>query len=103
MIRHLVLLRFRPEVTDDEKAALMAGLDALRGRVPGMLSFTALENVGVEPPVMHGFLDGFAIDFVDAAARDAYLADPEHRALGARLTAACEGGTNGILVFDHAI
>ena len=103
MIRHLVLLRFRPDVTQDERAALMHDLDALRGRVPGMLSFTRLENVSPEHAVVHGFHDGFAIELADAAARDGYLADPEHRAIGARLTAACAGGTEGLIVFDHAL
>ncbi len=102
MIRHLVLLRFQPDVTAAEKAALMAGLDALREHLPGMLAFTALANTSPEDPVVHGFRDGFAIDLADAAARDAYLADPAHRALGARLVAAC-GGLDGLVVFDHAL
>lgn len=103
MIRHLVLLRFRPVVTEADRAALMADLDALRAHLPGMLSFTALTNVSPEEPVVHGFRDGFAIDLADAAARDAYLADPAHRAAGARLVAACVGGAEGILVFDHVL
>jgi len=36
-------------------------------------------------------------------ARDAYLADEVHRAIGARLVAACSGGTEGLIVFDHAL
>lgn len=103
MIRHLVLLRFRPEVTQAERAALMAALDALRGRLHGMLSFVTLFNVSEEDLVVHGFRDGFAIEFTDPAARDAYLADPEHRAIGARLVAACSGGAEGLIVFDHAL
>lgn len=103
MIRHLVLLRFRPEVTATEKAALMTELEALRGHLPGILSFTPLANVSPEHPVVHGFVDGFAIDLVDEAARDAYLVDPGHQSAGARLTAACEGGAAGIVVFDHVL
>lgn len=103
MIRHIVLLRFRAEVTPAERDALMAELDGLRERVPGMASFTTLGNVSPETPVAHGFLDGFAADFADAAARDAYLVDPAHRAIGARLVAACEGGTEGLIVFDHVL
>ncbi len=103
MIRHLVLVRFRPEVTPEDKAALMTALDALRLHLPGMLAFTRLANVSPEHAVVHGFLDGFAVEFADAAARDAYLADAEHRALGARLSAACVGGADGVVVFDHAV
>lgn len=103
MIRHMVLLRFRPEVTAADKAALMAELDALRGHLPGMLAFTPLANTSPEHPVVHGFLDGFVIDLADAAARDVYLADPAHQAVGAKLVAACAGGTAGLVVFDHAL
>jgi hypothetical protein len=103
MIRHVVLLRFRPDVGAAARAGLMAELDALRARLPGMLSFAAHRNVSVEAAVMHGFDDGFVVDLADAAARDAYLADPEHRAIGARLVAACVGGTDGLVVFDHAV
>jgi hypothetical protein len=40
------------------------------------------------------------MDFPDATARDAYLADGKHKAAGARLVAALEGGDEGLLVFD---
>ena len=102
MIRHIVLLRFLPATPADTRAALMTELAALKDRLPGIRRFETLRNVAVEPPVMHGFLDGFVIDLADAAARDAYLADPEHRAIGARLVAAC-GGPDGLVVFDHEL
>ena len=43
-----------------------------------------------------GFDFAFVIDFVDAAARDAYLEDDVHRAFGADLVAALDGGTDGL-------
>lgn len=103
MIRHMVLLRFRAEVGAVDRAALMSDLDGLRARLPGMETFTALRNISPEASVVHGFADGFAVDFRDEAARDAYLADEVHRAIGARLVAACDGGTDGLIVFDHAL
>ncbi len=103
MIRHVVLLRFRPEIAPEARAALIGELDGLRGRLPGMVAFTAHRNISVEPHVMHGFDDGFVIDLADEAARDAYLADPTHQAIGSRLAEACIGGRDGIVVFDHAI
>ncbi len=103
MIRHMVLLRFRPEVSASDRAALMCDLDGLRARLPGIVTFAALRNVSPEEPVVHGFEDGFIVDFRDEAARDAYLADEVHRAIGARLVAACSGGTEGLIVFDHAL
>lgn len=101
MIRHLVLLRLRPEATTEVWDGLARELAALVGVASGMVSFARLENVSPEAPVIHGFHDGFIADFVDAAARDAYLEHPAHRDIGARLVAACEGGLSGLLVFDH--
>ena len=40
------------------------------------------------------------MDFSDAAARDAYLIHPDHKAAGAKLVAALEGGRDGLMVFD---
>lgn len=103
MIRHIVLVRLAPEVSAAEWGALTAGLDGLRAAIPGMLSFVPLANVSPEEPVIHGFRHGFTVDFADAAARDRYLDHPEHKALGARLVAACDGGLDGLLVFDHEL
>jgi hypothetical protein len=50
--------------------------------------------------LQRGYTHAFTIDFADAAARDGYLVDAEHKALGARLVAAAEGGREGILVVD---
>ena len=47
-----------------------------------------------------GFDDGFVIDFVDASARDAYLAHPGHQRAGAGLVALLDGGLAGLVVFD---
>jgi hypothetical protein len=43
------------------------------------------------------------MDLTDEAARDRYLADPAHRAAGAKLLGALEGGVAGLLVFDLKI
>nr|WP_292237006.1 hypothetical protein [Mesorhizobium sp.] len=43
------------------------------------------------------------MDFRDAAARDAYLVHDDHSRAGARLVAALEGGTDGLMVFDLEI
>jgi Stress responsive A/B Barrel Domain len=102
MIRHCVFLRFSTEVSRAERDALYAGLDGLRAELPGMLSFKAGPNVSPEG-LAKGFEEGFVADFLDAAARDAYLANATHQALGARIAAATEGGGAGILVFDLAL
>ncbi len=102
MIRHIVLLRFRSDVTAEQRHQLFQGLAGLRRGLPGILDFHAGPNISVEGPLTRGFNDGFWFDFSDEAARDAYLADPEHQAIGTRIVAALEGGADGIVVFDIA-
>ena len=50
-----------------------------------------------------GFTHAFTCDFEDAAARDAYLAHPAHKAAGQRLVAATREGVAGLLVLDFEI
>ncbi|MER8440380.1 Dabb family protein [Mesorhizobium sp. M1312] len=95
MIRHCVFVRFRSDVDATERAAIHADLEALRSVIDGMAKVEFSANTSPEP-----FTHGFTIDFRDAAARDAYLVHEAHRRAGARLVAALEGGTNGLMVFD---
>ena len=99
MIRHIVLVRFRPGLPAKERLSIFVQLAALDGVVPGMLAFHAGENCSPEP-LSRGYLHGFTIDFKDEAARDAYLAHPDHKAAGARLVSACANGIDDVLVFD---
>ena len=102
MIRHIVLVRFRPEITAAEKSAIYAELESLRELVPGFLGMSYGPNVS--PEGLHkGFTEGFSMDFVDEAARDAYLVHPAHKAAGGRLVAALEGGRDGLVVFDMMV
>ena len=103
MIRHTVLLRCPETLSQSEIGALMAELAALQDHVPGILDFAHGPNVSVEPDVMHGFSYAFWFDFVDAKARDIYLDDPKHKAVGAKLVAAVEDGLKGLIVLDMEI
>ncbi len=102
MIRHLVLVRFRDDIPPGEIAAIFDALGALRGLLPGMTNFRFGPNVSPEG-LARGHTHAFTIDFTDAAARDAYLALPEHEAAGARLVKAAEGGLSGLTVLDIAL
>ena len=99
MIRHFVLCRFRDDVDDTARAVLDDRLVALCESLPNVLDVASGPNASPEG-LGRGFGHGFVIDFVDAAARDAYLEDEDHRAFGADLVAALEGGREGLLVFD---
>jgi hypothetical protein len=99
MIRHIVLLRFMSSVSEDQIADLFAELHQIDGKVPGLLAITSGKSESPEQ-MERGYMHGFVVDFADWAALQAYQDHPDHKALGARLVAAAEGGIDGILVFD---
>ena len=102
MIRHCVFFKFRTGVSADERAEIYAGLNALVGEIDGLLSADFGPNISPEG-LGQGFENGFIMDFVDEAARDRYLPHPAHRAAGAKLVAALEGGRDGLIVFDMKV
>jgi hypothetical protein len=71
--------------------------------LPGILAVQVGANVSPEEGMDKGFSDGFIVDFADAASRDAYLVDEQHKAAGGQLVAASKGGADGILVYDMEI
>ncbi|WP_331372617.1 Dabb family protein [Sinorhizobium chiapasense] len=103
MIRHCVFIRFRPDVTSSEKAAIFAEIAALKSRLPGLLAVHSGVNVSPETGMDKGYCEGFIVDFADAAARDGYLDDAEHQKTGAKIVAAAQGGVQGVFVYDLEI
>lgn len=99
MIRHIVLLRFRSAVSEDQIADLFTELHQIDSKVPGLLAITSGKSESPEQ-MERGYMHGFVVDFADWAALQAYQDHPDHKALGAGLVAAAEGGIDGILVFD---
>lgn len=99
MIRHCVFVKFRADVTAEERRAIHADLEALRQVIDGMDTVLFSANVSPEP-FARGFSHGFTVDFRDANTRDAYLVHEAHQRAGARLVAALEGGTEGLMVVD---
>jgi Stress responsive A/B Barrel Domain len=96
MIRHVVLLKLRDA---SEAPSIFAALKSLQSQIPGIIAVTTGADCGPEG-LQRGFTHGFTVDFVDAAARDAYLPHPAHQKVGAMIVAACEGGIDGVLVLD---
>ncbi len=84
------------------REAIFADIAALKLRVPGLLSVRAGANVSPEG-LDKGFHEGFIVDFVDGDARDRYLADEAHAAVGGRIVEAAQGGLDGVFVFDLEI
>jgi len=99
MIRHIVLLKARPGVTDAAIGAIFADLAAIKDKLPGVLAIHSGRSMSPEK-IERGYMHGFTVDFTDWAALAAYQDHPDHRRVGAALVAAAEGGLDGILVFD---
>lgn len=99
MIRHIVLVRFQPAVSDDRIAALFDELHQIKAKVPGLLAITSGKSESPEQ-LERGYMHGFVVDFTGWAALQAYQDHPDHKRLGAALVAAAQGGIDGILVLD---
>jgi Stress responsive A/B Barrel Domain len=78
MIRHVVLIAWTPEATDEQKQKVAAELNALPPLMSGLRSF----HSGPDVAIVEGNLD-FAIvaDFDDADSYLAYRHHPAHRAV----------------------
>lgn len=99
MIRHIVLLRFRTEITEGAIADLFAELSLIQDQLPGLISICSGRSESPEQ-MERGYMHGFIVDFVDWSALQAYQDHPDHQRLGAKLVAASAGGKDGILCFD---
>lgn len=77
MIKHIVLLQFKPEISNDEIGSILQQLGNLRSEVPSMKHFSFGENCSPEH-LNKGFNHAFVMDFEDIKGRDVYLNHPEH-------------------------
>lgn len=99
MILHSVYLRL-PQGTDaTELSAVMGGLNQLCRELPGCAGFQHGPNRDFEAK-SPDYPYGFVAQFRDRDALALYAEHPEHKALGARLVAMCDGGADGIVVYD---
>ena len=77
MFRHVVLLRWKPEATPEQRAAVEAGLSALSGLIPQIRTYT----IGSDAHVNDGNYDLVVVaDFDDVDGYLVYRDHPDHRA-----------------------
>ncbi len=99
MIRHIVLIKFKPEVGEAAIEAIFADLHAIQQILPGVLAVTSGKSQSPEQ-IERGYRHGFVADFASWEALQAYQDHPDHKRVGAALVASAIGGIDGILVFD---
>ncbi len=99
MIHHCVFCKIPEDVDPEERDAVMAGLAALGSEIDGMVSFDAGPNRDYEGRSA-GFSHGFVAVFRDRQSLYTYDAHPMHKSYGRRLVDLCDGGVDGLMVFD---
>lgn len=78
MIIHAFLFRWKPEVTADQKARVLAEILALKDHIPGILEAHAGTNFSQRS---EGYEFGGVMKFADQAALHAYVHHPVHQEL----------------------
>ncbi|KTD61089.1 Dabb family protein [Legionella spiritensis] len=103
MLRHIVLMRFKSDISEQELNTAFEKLGDLRVPIPQILSFSY--GPCASPENLHqGFLHGFTMDFTNEADRDLYLAHPQHRHVAEQFVIPLlENGSQSIIVFDYVI
>ena len=78
MFRHVVLLRWKPEATPEQRAAVETGLATLPGVIPEIRSYT----IGTDAHVNEGNYDLVVVaDFDDVDGYLVYRDNADHRAV----------------------
>ena len=102
MIEHCVFCAIPADVSEAGLADVMNRLESLKAEVDGMLGFRSGPNRDFENK-SGSYTYGFVCTFRDREAHLAYERHPVHQAAGRDLVALCEGGYDGIIVFDLEI
>lgn len=77
MICHIVLIRLKPDVSDDDAAAFMETAKAILGPIPGVRNLRVGRGLGVKAEKSHPI--ALIMEFGDDAALEGYQVHPEHQ------------------------
>lgn len=102
MIRHIVLMKCKPDASQRDIDEMFAALAALKDKIPGILAFEGGENNSPEG-INRGYIHGFTIDFADEQARETYLPHPEHKKAQVKMQNVLDNSADCVLVFDFLI
>lgn len=97
MYEHIVVFRFRSELSPDREQDLLSQLLSFQGRIPGIVSMSAGKNVTHETDNVHGFSLGLRITFEDRDALTAYGPHPVHQ----QFVASLGGILEQVVVVDY--
>ena len=97
MIEHIVLVQFKPEVTEDQKSAIRQQLLTLRDDIPGIVELNTGTNFSERA---QGFDTALRVRFTDRAALEAYTPHPKHQEVVQKMIAT---GVDNMIVVDFEI
>jgi hypothetical protein len=87
MIKHVVMLKFKPEVSQEQQTELAKMSVEVLGKIPGVKNIITGQALDIEgKPAFDGAL---FLDFEDENSFKAYLEHPMHRLAEAQLPALC--------------
>jgi lysophospholipase L1-like esterase len=96
LLRHVVLFKFKDEVTKEQVKEVVDAFAALPKKIEQIKDYEAGTDVSVEGKA-DGFTHGFVVTFADAKGREIYLPHPAHqefvKLVGPRI--------EKVLVFDY--
>lgn len=101
MIKHIVLMKVREDVNEQELTHMYSLIKELKHLLPGIMSFTFGNNISTEG-YGQGYNQAFSMDFVDQEYLQAYLVHPKHQDVVAQMQTLLVGD-NGVLVFDYQL
>lgn len=93
MITHVVLLKPKSEVADDEITAALDHVHALQNAIPGIVSMQVGKNLS---SYNQGYTHGFVMQFANAEDLKAYAPHPVHQIVSKEL----QGISQSIIDFD---
>ena len=96
MLRHVVLIRFKPDTAPAAIREIEAAFTALPDKIAAIQALEWGTDCSAEDKAQ-GFTHCFFLTFADAAGRDAYLPHPDHQAFVARLRPVADQ----VLVIDY--
>lgn len=101
-VKHLVLLRIKPQTPREEVGEVFAALEDLTEKIPGLLDFHG--GPYDSPEGLHqGFTHGFVMTFEDEESRDAYLSHSEHEGVKQQIIPLLDGGLAAAIAFDFKV
>ena len=99
MIRHIVLIRVKTDISEAAILGIFDELEIVRKDVPGMGAIISGRSQSPEK-IERGYMHGFTIDFENWQDLALYQSNPVHKATGAKIVNISIGGLDGVLVFD---